>query len=146
MAICPRETEDGKLRITLAVSEAKYVEIESLAAKRKESQKQLRDTARPSGRRYFRRSRAARPPIMAGARLADLMLDGIRIPAARGIDLGGWRRAMREGRVRNRTQGRLACLRPDLDRRGRSDRRDRGRRHTQRLSGNYRPQGALSSC
>ena len=26
------------------------------------------------------------------------MLDGIRIPAARGIDLGEWRRAMREGR------------------------------------------------
>jgi DNA segregation ATPase FtsK/SpoIIIE, S-DNA-T family len=30
--------------------------------------------------------------------LADLLLDGIRISAARGIDLSEWCRAMREGR------------------------------------------------
>lgn len=32
-----------------------------------------------------------------GSRLADLVLDGIQIPAASPVDLGSWRRAIREG-------------------------------------------------
>jgi len=97
LAICPQVAEDGTLRITLAVSEAKYVEIESLATKRKESQKQLRDTLeRLEDAIFGDPERLDRQSWLA--RLADLMLDGIRIPAARGIDLGEWRRAMREGR------------------------------------------------
>lgn len=97
LAICPQVAEDGTLRITLAVSEAKYVEIESLTAKRKESQKQLRDTLdRLEDAIFGDPERLDRQSWLA--RLADLMLDGIRIPAARGIDLGEWRRAMREGR------------------------------------------------
>lgn len=96
LAICPHVAPDGKLRITLAVSEAKYVEIESLAPKRKESQKQLRDTLERLEEAIFGDpERLDRQSWLA--RLADLMLDGIRIPAARGIDLGEWRRAMREG-------------------------------------------------
>jgi S-DNA-T family DNA segregation ATPase FtsK/SpoIIIE len=97
LAICPHVTEDGTLRITLAVSEAKYVNIDSLATKRKESQKQLRDTLeRLEDAIFGAPERLDRQSWLA--RLADLMLDGIRIPAARGIDLGAWRRAMREGR------------------------------------------------
>lgn len=104
LAICPHVTEDGLLRITLAVSEAKYVEIESLAAKRKESQKQLRDTLeRLEDAIFGDPERLDRQSWLA--RLADLMLDGIRIPAARGIDLGEWRRAMREGRCEVNLKG-----------------------------------------
>lgn len=97
LAICPHVTPGGKLRITLAVSEAKYVEIESQDKKSKESQKQLRDTLeRLEDALFGDPERLDRQSWLA--RLADLMLDGIRIPAARGIDLGEWRRAMREGR------------------------------------------------
>ncbi|WP_319244030.1 FtsK/SpoIIIE domain-containing protein [uncultured Propionivibrio sp.] len=104
LAICPQVAEDGTLMITLAVSEAKYVEIESLAAKRKESQKQLRDTLeRLEDAIFGDPERLDRQSWLA--RLADLMLDGIRIPAARGIDLGEWRRAMREGRCKVHLKG-----------------------------------------
>jgi len=97
LAISPQLAADGTLRITIAVSEAKYVEIEGLAAKRKESQKQLRDTLdRLEDAIFGDPERLDRQSWLA--RLADLMLDGIRVPAARGIDLGEWRRAMREGR------------------------------------------------
>lgn len=97
LAIAPNIDANGKLRIVLAVSEAKYVEIESLAAKRKESQKQLRDTIdRLEDALFGDPERLDRQSWLA--RLADLMLDGIRIQAARGVDLGEWRRAMREGR------------------------------------------------
>ena len=97
LAISPQTTPDGLLRVSLAVSEAKYVDILSLAAKRKESQKQLRDTLRRIEEAVFGDpERLDRQSWLA--RLGDLMLDGIRLPAASGIDLGEWRRALREGR------------------------------------------------
>lgn len=76
----------------------------SLAAKRKESQKQLRDTLeRLEDAIFGDPERLDRQSWLA--RLADLMLDGIRIPATRGIDLGEWRRAMREGRCEVHLKG-----------------------------------------
>ena len=97
LAISPQETADGALRVNLVVTEAKYIELENLAAKRKESQKQLRDTVRRLNDAIFGDSeRLERESWLA--RLSDLVLDGIRLPAASGIDLGKWRRAIREGR------------------------------------------------
>ena len=97
LAISPQLTSEGLLRVTMAVSEAKYVDLASVAAKRKESQKQLRDTLRRIEEAVFGDpERLDRQSWLA--RLADLMLDGIRLPAASGVDLGEWRRAMREGR------------------------------------------------
>jgi DNA segregation ATPase FtsK/SpoIIIE, S-DNA-T family len=104
LAIRPHVTSDGLLRITLAVSEAKYVDIEALAAKRKESQKQLRETLlRLEDAIFGDPERLDRQSWLA--RLADLMLDGIRVPAASGIELGEWRRAMREGRCEIELRG-----------------------------------------
>lgn len=104
LAIQPRVNSDGKLHITLAVSEAKYIELDALAAKRKESQKQLRDTLdRLEDAVFGNPERLDRQSWLA--RIADLMLDGIRIPAASGIDLGEWRRAMREGRCEIELRG-----------------------------------------
>ena len=97
LAISPQETADGALRVNLVVTEAKYIELENLAAKRKESQKQLRDTVCRLNDAVFGDSeRLERESWLA--RLSDLVLDGIRLPAASGIDLGKWRRAIREGR------------------------------------------------
>lgn len=104
LAISPRMGADGVLRIALIVSEAKYVEIDSLAAKRKESQKQLRDTLRRIEDALFGEPRRLDRESWL-ARLADLMLDGVRVPAASGIDIGEWRRAMREGRCEMSLEG-----------------------------------------
>ena len=96
LAISPRTDPDGRLKVSLVVSEAKYVEVSSLAPKRKESQKQLRDTMRRVEDAVFGGAdRLDRDSWLS--RLADLMLEGIRLPASSGIDLGTWRRAMREG-------------------------------------------------
>ena len=100
-------TDTDLLRVTLAVSEAKYVDIASLANKRKESQKQLRETIlRLEDAVFGDPERLDRRSWLA--RLADLMLDGIRIQAASGIDLSEWRRAMREGRCEIELERRLA--------------------------------------
>ena len=97
LAINPQETTDGTLRVNLVITEAKYIELENLAAKRKESQKQLRDTVLRLNDAIFGGSeRLERESWLA--RLSDLVLDGIRLPAASGTDLGKWRRAIREGR------------------------------------------------
>lgn len=97
LALSPQVAPDGALRVTMAVTEAKYVDIANLAAKRKESQKQLRDTMRRIAEAIFGNpKRLDRDSWLA--RLSDLVLDGIRLPAASGVDLGDWRRAIREGR------------------------------------------------
>jgi S-DNA-T family DNA segregation ATPase FtsK/SpoIIIE len=86
------------------VAEAKYVELDSLAAKRKESQKQLRDTLKRIDEAVFGEpERLDRQSWLS--RLADLMLDGIRVPAASGVDLSEWRRAMREGQCEIELRG-----------------------------------------
>ena len=96
LAISPQERADGALRVNLVVTEAKYIEIENLAAKRKESQKQLRDTVRRLADAIFGDSeRLERESWLS--RLSDLVLDGIRLPAASSIHLGTWRRVIREG-------------------------------------------------
>ena len=97
LAISPRTDPDGRLKVSLVVSEAKYVEVSSLAPKKKESQKQLRDTMRRVEDAVFGGAdRLDRDSWLS--RLADLMLEGIRLPASSDVDLGTWRRAMREGR------------------------------------------------
>ena len=104
LAISPQEATDGNLRVNLVVTEAKYIELESLSAKRKESQKQLRDTVRRMNDAIFGNSeRLERESWLA--RLSDLVLDGIRLPAASDIDLGKWRRAIREGRCQFEIRG-----------------------------------------
>ena len=104
LAINPHLAEDGTMRISMVVSEAKYVEIGGLAAKKKESQKQLRDTLR-----RFEEALFAEPERLDRqswlSRLADLMLDGIRVPASHDFDMSEWRRAMREGRCEIELEG-----------------------------------------
>lgn len=97
LALSPHVTPDGSLRLSMVVTEAKYVDLAGLAAKKKESQKQLRDTMRRIDEAIFGDpERLDRDSWLA--RLSDLVLDGIRLPAASGIDLSDWRRALREGR------------------------------------------------
>lgn len=96
LALCPEELPGGGLRLTALVSEAKYIDAQGLAAKKKESQKQLRDTMRRVNEAVF----GAPERLDRGlwlARLSDLILDGVQFPASARLNLSEWRRAVREG-------------------------------------------------
>ncbi|WP_213775707.1 hypothetical protein [Bradyrhizobium sp. dw_78] len=104
LTLSPEESPDGTLRLTIIVTEAKYIDDASLPVKRKESQKQLRDTMHRISEAIFGNpDRLDRESWLA--RIADLVLDGIRLPAASGIDLATWRRAIREGRCEINLRG-----------------------------------------
>ncbi len=104
LALSPRERPDGRLELSILISEAKYVSAAILPVKRKDSEKQVRDTVRRireallgTGDRLDRDAWRAR--------LGDLVLDGIQLPKASAIDLSEWRRAIREGRCDVRVSG-----------------------------------------
>lgn len=96
LCLSPEQLHDGRLRLTAFVSEAKYIELASLAAKRKESQKQLRDTVRRINEAVFGAPERLDRDLWL-SRLSDLILDGVQFPASSRINLSDWRRAIREG-------------------------------------------------
>ena len=95
LALAPSLADDGRLRLRILVTEAKYVEADSLSAKRKESEKQLRDTVRRVRDAVHGADRLDRESWLS--RLGDLLLDGIQVSASSQVPLGEWRRAVREG-------------------------------------------------
>ena len=96
LVLSPEQSSAGTLRLSVVLSEAKYIDYGVLANKRKESQKQLRDT--------FLRVRDALfgDPMRLDrdlwlSRFSDLLVNGIQYPANSPVDLVAWRRAVREG-------------------------------------------------
>ena len=68
------------LHLAVIIAESKYIDAANLATKRKESQKQLRDTVRRINDAIFGdKKRLDRDLWMA--RFSDLMLSGIQFPA-----------------------------------------------------------------
>ncbi|NOS76981.1 MAG: DNA translocase FtsK [Nitrospira sp.] len=96
LALAPEETQDGKLQLAVIISESKYIDCASLATKRKESQKQLRDTVRRINDAIFGDPKRLDRDLWL-SRFSDLMLNGIQFPANSPIDLAAWRRAVRDG-------------------------------------------------
>ncbi|MHB8521006.1 MAG: FtsK/SpoIIIE domain-containing protein [Limisphaerales bacterium] len=96
LALTPAQTADGKLHLAVIISESKYIDAASLATKRKESQKQLRDTVRRISDAIFGDPERLDRDLWL-SRFSDLMLNGIQFPANSPIDLAAWRRAVREG-------------------------------------------------
>lgn len=96
LVLSPSFTESGGLRLDMVVTEAKYIDASSLTAKRKESQKQLRDTVTRIEEALFGAPERLDRSLWL-ARLSDLILDGVRIPAGITMDLAQWRRAIRDG-------------------------------------------------
>jgi S-DNA-T family DNA segregation ATPase FtsK/SpoIIIE len=78
------------------ITESKYIDYAGLATKRKESQKQLRDTVRRIHHAIFGDPRRLDRDLWL-SRFSDLMLNGIQFPANSPIDLAAWRRAVRDG-------------------------------------------------
>lgn len=96
LAITPEQTSDGKLHLAVIIAESKYIDAASLAIKRKESQKQLRDTVRRVDDAIFGDPKRLDRDLWL-SRFSDLMLNGIQFSANSPIDLAAWRRAVRQG-------------------------------------------------
>ena len=97
LALSPFHTQDGKLRLDIVVSEAKYINASNLSAKKKESQRQLQDTIKRISDAIFGQPERLDKPILL-ARLSDLVVDGIQLPASTNISLSEWRRSIRDGK------------------------------------------------
>jgi S-DNA-T family DNA segregation ATPase FtsK/SpoIIIE len=97
LALAPEQTADGQLQLAVMIAESKYIDAANLAAKRKESQKQLRDTVRRINDALFGNPKRLDRELWL-SRFSDLMLNGIQFPANSPIDLATWRRAVREGK------------------------------------------------
>lgn len=96
LALSPAQTTDGNLQLAVIVSESKYIDHGGLSVKRKESQKQLRDTVRRIHDAIFGDPQRLDRDLWL-SRFSDLMLNGIQFPANSPIDLSEWRKAVRCG-------------------------------------------------
>lgn len=96
MVVSPEETSEGKLQLSILISEVKYIDEANLSKKQKESQKQLRDTIRRIHEALFGNPDRLDRNLWL-ARLSDLLLDGIQFASGQSIDLGKWRHAIRAG-------------------------------------------------
>jgi S-DNA-T family DNA segregation ATPase FtsK/SpoIIIE len=97
LVLAPEQAADGQLQLAVVIAESKYIDVSNLAAKRKESQKQLRDTVRRINDALFGNPKRLDRELWL-SRFSDLMLSGIQFAANSPIDLTAWRRAVREGR------------------------------------------------
>lgn len=96
LAISPISSESGKFNLAVIISESKYIDYPNLSQKRKESQKQLRDTiTRIDDALFGDPERLDRDLWLS--RFSDLLLTGIQFPATSPIDLSTWRKAVRSG-------------------------------------------------
>lgn len=97
LALSPYQGQDAKFRLDIVIAEAKYININRLSPKKKESQKQLEDTFRRINDTIFGQPERLDKPILL-TRLSDLILDRIQIPESENINLSDWRRSIREGK------------------------------------------------
>ncbi|QEG02393.1 FtsK-like domain-containing protein [Stieleria maiorica] len=95
MVVSPEQTENGLL-LSIIVSESKYIDEANLAPKKKESQKQLRDTVRRVHEALFGNPDRLDRELWL-ARLSDLVLDGVLFSAGQSPKVSDWRRNIRGG-------------------------------------------------
>lgn len=96
LVLSPEQTVDGRFQLAVIIAESKYISYDSLSSKRKESQKQLRDTVRRIHDAIFGDPKRLDRDLWL-SRFSDLMLNGIQFPANSPIDLASWRKAVRDG-------------------------------------------------
>lgn len=96
LALSPEVAEDGTKRLAVVISESKYIDLGSLSEKRKESQKQLRQTLERIAKALFGDPGRLDRDIWL-SRFSDMVLNGIHFPANAQLQLSEWRRAIREG-------------------------------------------------
>lgn len=95
LALSPQQV-DGRPRLVVLLSEAKYIGFDTLSVARRSSEVQLRETqVRVQEAVFGDPGRLDRDLWLA--RLADLLLDGVEVSATEGIALNEWRDAVRDG-------------------------------------------------
>jgi S-DNA-T family DNA segregation ATPase FtsK/SpoIIIE len=96
LALSPETDSAGNKRLAVVISESKYIDYGSLSPKRKESQRQLRQTIDRIAKAVFGDPGRLDRDIWL-SRFSDLILNGIHFPANAQLDLSSWRRAIRDG-------------------------------------------------
>lgn len=96
LALSPEKDADGNMRLAVIIAESKYIDHANLAGKRKESQKQLRQTIGRISKALFGDPGRLDRDIWL-SRFSDLVLNGIHFPANAELQLSRWRRAIRDG-------------------------------------------------
>ena len=96
LALSPEEAPDGSKRLAVVISESKFIDHTNLAVKRKESQKQLRQTLDRIAKALFGDPGRLDRDIWL-SRFSDMVLNGIHFPANAQLRLSEWRRAIRDG-------------------------------------------------
>ncbi|UUO06178.1 hypothetical protein M4951_22815 [Blastopirellula sp. J2-11] len=102
--------------LSIMVSEAKYIDESNLAKKKKESQKQLRDTVRRLDEALFGNPDRMDRELWL-ARLSDLVLDGVQFSAGQTPEVSDWRHAIRAGdcKIMLRGYSHVFVHSPDFD-------------------------------
>lgn len=96
LALSPEVLADGSLRLSVIITESKYIDFEGLSDKRKDSQKQLRDTIKRIDQALFGNPNRLDRDLWL-SRFSDLLLQGVESTANAKLDLAHWRRAIRDG-------------------------------------------------
>ncbi|AKD58688.1 hypothetical protein SD10_20735 [Spirosoma radiotolerans] len=96
LMLSPSRGENGELRLTIIVSEAKFIDRSGLIAGARTSRNQLRDTLKRIYDALFGAPERLDRTLWL-ARLSDLILDGVQFPAGSNINLADWRMAIRQG-------------------------------------------------
>jgi S-DNA-T family DNA segregation ATPase FtsK/SpoIIIE len=96
LMLSPSRNDEGKFRLSLVVSESKFISYNGFSGGVKNSKKQLCDTLIRINEAIFGTPERIDRSLWLG-RLSDLLLDGVQFPASSGINLSDWRRAIREG-------------------------------------------------
>ncbi len=96
LCLSPELDSKGRKRLAVVISESKYIDAASLSVKRKESQKQLRQTMDRIEKALFGDPGRLDRDIWL-SRFSDMVLSGIQFPANADLRLSEWRRAIREG-------------------------------------------------
>ena len=96
LAVSPEVTADGQFRLAVLITKSKYIDSSAVTAKRKESQKQLRDTMKRVYEAVFGSPQRLDRELWL-ARLSDLYPGRCAVSRKRRVNLSDWRRAIREG-------------------------------------------------
>jgi S-DNA-T family DNA segregation ATPase FtsK/SpoIIIE len=95
LILAPTETAEGEKLLDVVITEAKFVQADQLAAKARESAKQLRDSLQRLERALLSDAAPVDQAIWL-ARLSDLLIEGLHDRrGAPALDLPGWRSAIR---------------------------------------------------
>lgn len=97
MAICPIE-ENGRYRLEIILSECKYVDVVGLSNSKKNSRKQLLETAQRMVNALEGKPKRIDRDLWL-ARISDLMIEGIELNEKTSLSLDKWREGVRTGLI-----------------------------------------------